>query len=92
MQLEESKCDVWLKELSVGLTDIFSSKIDPTRRELALRLSAVLSQVFGMEWGIRNGPKFLLLWLHLVVVVSKGLIRNATRTACMCFPSTCMYM
>lgn len=70
MQLEFSKCEVWLKEVGVGLHDIFFSKIDPRRRNLALQFSGVLSQVFGFEWAIQQDHKFLLLWLHLVVVVS----------------------
>ena len=72
-QLSESNnCDSWLKDISIGLTDIFSSKLDPARKGSALRLSAVLSQGFGMEWALRNGSKFLLLCVHLVVVVSRG--------------------
>lgn len=62
-----------MKELSVGLTDIFSSKIDSGRRESALSLSGSLCHVFGIEWAVQNGTKFLLLWLHLVVVVSECL-------------------
>jgi len=71
-QLDTTRCDSWLKDLSAGLADIFSSRVDPGRKEAALGLSAALCHYFGIEWALREGEKFLLLWLYLVVVVSEG--------------------
>lgn len=70
IQFDRSKHDPWLKDVYLGLADIFSSRLDSRRRELALRLSAILSQIFGLDWAVQSEPRFLLLWLHLVVVVS----------------------
>lgn len=68
-QLDRSKCEVWLKDLRCGLSDIFSSKLDPGRRGSALCLSAVLAQMFGVDWAVQSEPTFLMLWLRLAVVV-----------------------
>ncbi len=72
-QLNEGEHDEWLKELMSGLTDIFSSKLDSERRESALKLSGVLSHVFGIEWAVEKDHKFFLLWLHLAVVVGPAI-------------------
>lgn len=69
-QLKEGDNCMWMKELAAGLTDIFSSRLDSERRELALELSGVLAQVFGIEWAVERHHQFFLLWLRLAVVVS----------------------
>ena len=62
-----------MKKLRSGLMDIFSSKLASELREPALKLSGILSHIFGIELAKDDDCKFFLLWLHLVVVVGSVL-------------------
>ena len=70
MESVSSDSAVWLGETAAGLQDILTSRIDPTRKNKALQLAAILTHLLGVDWAVQTNVKFFMILVNLVSVVS----------------------
>ena len=61
----------WLSDIASGLQAILTSRIDPTRRNKALHLAAMLTHLLGVGWAVETNIKFFMILVNLVSVVRR---------------------
>jgi len=75
----------WVIDVASGIKDILTSKLDGAHRDPALYLSAILCQLFKLNWFRDTETKFLLLMVDLFAVVgnSQGIEMYISQPLCL---------